>query len=109
VSADFKVYDAVGIRFGIGQAEVTNLAQLGENLDELKRALIELGDSRGLDFVMLMVTDVVRRTSRLVITRDVPALEVLPFPRLPDGTLDAEGVVSRKKQLLPVVLGALEE
>ena len=109
VSADFKVYDAAGIRFGIGQAEVTNLAQLGENLDELKRALIELGDSRALDFVMLMVTDVVRRTSRLVITRDVPALEVLPFPRLPDGTMDAEGVVSRKKQLLPVVLGALKE
>jgi manganese-dependent inorganic pyrophosphatase len=109
VSADFKVYDAAGKRFGIGQAEVTNLAQLGENLDELKRALIELGDSRALDFVMLMVTDVVRRTSRLVLTRDVPALEVLPFPRLPDGTMDAKGVVSRKKQLLPVVLGALEE
>ena len=109
VSADFKVYDSAGVRFGIGQAEVTNLAQLGENLDELKQALIDLGDSRGLDFVMLMVTDVVRRTSRLVVTRDVPALEVLPFPHRPDGTMDAEGVVSRKKQLLPVVLGALEE
>jgi inorganic pyrophosphatase/exopolyphosphatase len=57
----------------------------------------------------LMVTDVVQRTSRLVVTRDVPALEVLPFPRLPDGTLDAVDVVSRKKQLLPVILGALEE
>ena len=95
--------------FGIGQAEVTNFTQLRENLDELKQALVELGDSRGLDFVMLMVTDVVRRTSRLVITLDVPALEVLPFPHMIDGTMDAEGVVSRKKQLLPVVLGALEE
>lgn len=109
VSADFKVYDTEGVRFGIGQAEVTNFAQLGENLDELKEALIDLGDSRGLDFVMLMVTDVVRRSSRLVVTRDVPALEVLPFPHLADGTMDAPGVVSRKKQLLPVVLGALEE
>ena len=109
VSADFKVYDTAGIRFGIGQAEVTTFAQLGENLDELKQALIDLGDSRGLDFVMLMVTDVVLRTSRLVVTRDVPALEVLPFPHMPDGTLDAPDVVSRKKQLLPVILGALEE
>jgi manganese-dependent inorganic pyrophosphatase len=109
VTADFKVYDTAGIRFGIGQAEVTTFAQLGENLDELKQALIDLGDSRGLDFVMLMVTDVVLRTSRLVVTRDVPALEVLPFPHMPDGTLDAPDVVSRKKQLLPVILGALEE
>lgn len=109
VSADFKVYDTAGIRFGIGQAEVTTFAPLAENLDELKQALIDLGESRGLNFVMLMITDVVLRTSRLVVTHDVPALEVLPFPHLPDGTLDAEDVVSRKKQLLPVVLGALEE
>lgn len=109
VGADFKVYDGSGTRFGIAQAEVTNFAQLGDHLGKLRNALIELGDSRGLDFVMLMVTDVVLRTSRLIITREVPALEVLPFPHLSDGTLDAEGVVSRKKQLLPVVLGALEE
>ncbi len=109
VSADFKVYESGGLRFGIAQAEVTNFAHLGDHLGELKNALIELGDSRGLDFVMLMVTDVVLRTSRLLITRDVPALEVLPYPRIQDGTLDAEGVVSRKKQLLPIVLGALEE
>jgi hypothetical protein len=32
----------------------------------------------------------------------------LPYPPQPDGTRLAEGVVSRKKQLLPVVLGLLE-
>ncbi len=109
VGADFKVYEAGGMNFGIAQAEVTNFAQLGEHLDELRAALLDLCESRGLEFVMMMVTDVVRRTSRLIITRDVPALEILPYPRLSDGTLDAEDVVSRKKQLLPVVLGALEE
>ncbi len=109
VGADFKVYDTVGIRFGIGQVEVTTFASLGEKLEELTQALIELGESRGLDFVMLMITDVVLRTSRLVVTRDVPALEILPYRHLPDGSLDAEDVVSRKKQLLPVILGALEE
>jgi hypothetical protein len=32
------------------------------------------------------------------------ALEELPDPPLPDGLLDARGVVPRKKQLPPVVL-----
>jgi hypothetical protein len=32
----------------------------------------------------------------------------LPYPLQVDGTRLAEGVVSRKKQLLPVVLGLLE-
>jgi hypothetical protein len=33
------------------------------------------------------------------------ALSDLPYQRLPDGTLDAPVVVSRKKQLLPAMLG----
>jgi len=35
-------------------------------------------------------------------------LEELPYARQPDGTLEAAGLVSRKKQLLPVVLALLE-
>jgi manganese-dependent inorganic pyrophosphatase len=108
VSADFKVYDTEGIRFGISQVEVTNFGHLGDHLDALRDALIGLSESKGLEFVMLMVTDVVRRTSRLLITDIVPALDILPYPKLADGTLDAQGIVSRKKQLLPVILGALE-
>ena len=108
VSADFKVYDAEGVRFGIGQVEVTNFTQLGDHLDALRTALIDLSETKGLEFVLLMVTDVVRRTSRLLITDVVPALDILPYPRLADGTLDAQGIVSRKKQLLPAILGALE-
>lgn len=108
VSADFKVYDTEGIRFGISQVEVTNFGHLGDHLDALRDALIGLSESKGLEFVVLMVTDVVRRTSRLLITDIVPALDILPYPKLADGTLDAQGIVSRKKQLLPVILGALE-
>jgi inorganic pyrophosphatase/exopolyphosphatase len=41
--------------------------------------------------------------------RSEPAvLSELPYKRLPDSSLDASGVVSRKKQLLPVVLALLE-
>jgi manganese-dependent inorganic pyrophosphatase len=108
VATDFKVYEAGGKDFAISQAEVTDLLQLKEQLLSLQEALRDLRDSRGLDFAMLMVTDVVGGSSRLLLTDDVPVLGELPYPKQPDGTLLAEGVVSRKKQLLPVVLGLLE-
>jgi len=58
---------------------------------------------------MLLVTDIVRGTSRLMITSDAPTiLNDLPYPPLADGTRQAKGVVSRKKQLLPAVLGLLD-
>ena len=108
VTADLKLYEAGGQEFGIAQVEVTNLNQLAEYLSALSQALCALRDSRGLNFAMLMVTDVVAGTSRLLLTDEVAALGVLPYARREDGTLTADGVVSRKKQLLPAVLSALE-
>ena len=96
-------------RFAIGQAEVTDPVQFSEHLDKLNDALCAMRDKRGLDFALLMVTDVVRGSSRLLLTNEPAELGDLPYPRQPDGTRLAEGVVSRKKQLLPVVLGLLED
>jgi manganese-dependent inorganic pyrophosphatase len=108
VSTDMKLYEADGIGFAIAQAEVTDLLQLDEHLPELRKALQELRKQRGVDFAMLMVTDVVSGSSRLIIDNEPPVFGDLPYPQQPDGTRLADGVVSRKKQLLPVVLGLLE-
>ena len=109
VSNDVKVYEAGGFKLAIAQAEVTDLVQLSEHLAPLTHALDELKDRRGLDFAMLLITDIVRGSSQLIISSNAPpVLDDLPFPPLPDGTRDAPGVVSRKKQLLPAVLGLLE-
>ena len=109
VSNDIKSYEAGGFRLAIAQAEVTDLMQLSEHLEPLTRALDDLVMKRSLDFAMLLITDIVRGSSRLIISSNAPpVLDDLPYPPLPDGTRDAEGVVSRKKQLLPVVLGSLE-
>jgi manganese-dependent inorganic pyrophosphatase len=108
VNGDLKVYDASGYKFGIAQVEVTDLVELDDELVGLEQALGNLRDQRGLDFTMLMVTDIVDSSSRILLRDPPPALSELPYKRLPDGTLEARGVVSRKKQLLPAVLGLLE-
>jgi manganese-dependent inorganic pyrophosphatase len=108
VSTDLKLYEAGGLNFAIAQAEVTDLIQLEDHLGNLRHALDKLRTERGLDFAMLMVTDVVGNSSRLVIANPPPVLYDLPYIRQVDGTYMANGVVSRKKQLLPTILGLLE-
>jgi len=89
---------------------VTDLMQVGDYLEQLTTSLNDLRDKRGLDFAMLLITDVVRNSSRLLVSSSPPpVLDELPYPPLADGTRDALGVVSRKKQLLPSVLGILEK
>ncbi|MBV6396397.1 MAG: manganese-dependent inorganic pyrophosphatase [Anaerolineales bacterium] len=109
VSTDIKSFEAGGFKFAVAQVEVTDLMQITDHLAPLSKALNDLKDKRGLDFAILLITDVVRGTSRLIVSANPPpALNDLPYPSRADGTRDAQGVVSRKKQLLPVVLGLLE-
>ncbi len=87
---------------------MSDLYELNEFLEPLRSALETLKGQLGLDFAMLMVTDVVQGESRLVMVDAPIVLDELPYRRLSDNTRLAEGVVSRKKQLLPVVLSLLE-
>ena len=64
--------------------------------------------SKGFDFTVLMVTDVVRGSSRIMMENTPAILEDLPFLKNNDGTLIAKDMVSRKKQLVPVILSLLE-
>ena len=108
VTSDTKTYTSGGLNFAIAQAEVTDLMQVDKHLSDLEESLEKLRVIRALDFSILMVTDVVQSSSRLIIINPPPVFDDLPYPANPDGTRTAKGVVSRKKQLLPVILSLLE-
>jgi len=108
VTTDIKTYEVAGLKFAVSQAEVTDLMQLREHLEALSTALDKMRLARNLDFAMLMVTDVVRGSRSLLVNNSPPVLEDLPYPLQDDDTRLATGVVSRKKQLLPAILGLLE-
>ncbi|MBX3083433.1 MAG: DHH family phosphoesterase [Anaerolineae bacterium] len=109
INTDLKYYDQGGIKAGIAQVEVASFGEISPRLDDLKSALGSLAASQKLGLALLMVTDVVRGNSRLVVEGQPRIISALPYARLDDETLDAPGVVSRKKQLLPAVLAAISE
>lgn len=108
ITSDIKAYEAGEYSFSISQVEVSDLYELGEHIDGLKNALEEYRESKGNSFAVLMVTDVVRGSSRILMVNPPAILEDLPFNPTGDGTLLAEGMVSRKKQLVPIILSQLE-
>jgi manganese-dependent inorganic pyrophosphatase len=108
VQGDLKIYDAEDHRFGVAQVEVTDFVEISDQLGSLGEALDHLREHEGLDFAVLMVTDIVGGSSRLIFRGNVAFMDELPYRRLPDGSFSAEEVVSRKKQLLPVLLALLE-
>jgi manganese-dependent inorganic pyrophosphatase len=109
INTDLKFYDANGLHAGIAQVEVTTFSELTPRLRDITLSLASMAESRKLAMAMLMVTDVVRGNSRLVVAGEPRVVAMLPYARLDDDTLDAPGVVSRKKQLLPAVLAVLSQ
>ncbi len=108
VNSDLKIYSIGSTQFAIAQAEVSDLNEVSEHLEDISSALDGLRDKRNVDFAILMVTDIVRGNSKLILSNAPAILDELPFPIEKDLTRFAAGMVSRKKQLLPVVLGILE-
>lgn len=103
ILSDFKKYENGGTKMGVGQCEATTLADVNEYAQTYIDALQKVADSQGLDWAILMVTDVLRENSVLLVS-DYRANRDLPYTRLDKQIYDMPGVVSRKKQLLPILL-----
>ena len=103
ILSDFKKYENSGTKMGIGQCEVTTLTDIGEYAQTYIDALQKIADSQGLDWALLMVTDVLRENS-VLLASNYKANRNLPYAKLDEQTYDMPGVMSRKKQLLPILL-----
>ena len=87
INTDLKLYEMNDKMFGLAQIEVGNLVELGARVKEISIGLEELCESKNLEFAILMVTDVVRSTSRLVLAGNRAILKDLPYNQLADCTL----------------------
>jgi manganese-dependent inorganic pyrophosphatase len=107
ITSDIKTYTLHNHAVGIGQVEVSSFRELEARQGELHSALRGYAEAERLDLALLLVTDILTGDSRLMAAGSARLIAALPYPRLYEGVLDAAGVVSRKKQLLPTVTAAL--
>ena len=106
ISADFKTYNESGVRIGIGQCEVTTLNDLKDYADIYSEALDVVRKRQGLDWAVLMITDVIHEHSALICTEH-RGNRHLPYKPVGKNIYDMPDVMSRKKQLLPEIIHAV--
>ncbi|WP_027389461.1 putative manganese-dependent inorganic diphosphatase [Chrysiogenes arsenatis] len=109
VTADFKMFTEFGVKFGAGQIEVVTVVDLPEVAPALFEALEAERLANGLDWAMLLITDIISEESVLLTTGYTAAEKLLRYPSRGDRQFSLPGVLSRKKQLLPEILRTLEE
>ncbi|NDC64337.1 MAG: putative manganese-dependent inorganic diphosphatase [Planctomycetia bacterium] len=103
ISEDCKEFTEHGVRFSISQIEENGFDLFWERKDALRGALEGFAERHKLQFSALLVTDVMTNGSLLLLSRESEAWDDVNYPRLDRGLYALKGVVSRKKQLLPLI------
>ncbi|EKD35300.1 MAG: hypothetical protein ACD_75C01963G0004 [uncultured bacterium] len=98
---DYKDFDMKGSKVGVGQLELATLDQVADVRGDLMKAM-EAVKAEGRHSVLLMLTDVVKEGTDLVVLSDDPALIEKAFNGKLDGnSMWIPGMMSRKKQTIP--------
>jgi len=98
---DYKDFDMKGNKVGVGQLELATLDQVADIREALVGAMEEV-KADGRHTVLLMLTDVVKEGTDLVVLSDDPALMEKAFDTKLDGkSMWIPGMMSRKKQTVP--------
>ena len=108
LSTDSKHYDESGVSFVVAQIETGTADELSARIPELLEALKAQCVTEKLFFSALMVTDITALNSILLVAGDSRFIAKIPFPRMDsDNVFLCKGIMSRKKQLLPLLLEQL--
>ena len=102
ISLDAKSLDKNGTKFVIAQVNTVSIEDVLKRQEELEKAINEEITSKGLELFVLAITDILNSNSEIIaLGNRVEAVEKAFDKKLENNRAFLEGVVSRKKQLLP--------
>lgn len=108
---DFKKFNAGDVNFGVGQISSMATEELFEIAERLKPYIAQACEEQGLDMIFFMLTDILEESTNLIYA----GAKAAEFVEKAYGVTREEGdyyklagVVSRKKQLIPTFMDALQ-
>jgi manganese-dependent inorganic pyrophosphatase len=105
---DVKPYSACGKKFAVSQVEVNTTEELVGRKEELLLALREKRAAEKLYFAALMITDITALSSVLLIDGETEFIRKIVFPKVDEGIFRCRDILSRKKQLIPLLVEQME-
>ena len=110
VYKDFKSYVTGEIKFGIGQVFTTDFKEFSDRLNEYVDELNHIADNNDYKVACLFVTDILENNSYLLFNDGAKEYlnDAYELSDIKEGE-KLMGVISRKKQMVPPIMGVLEK
>ena len=104
LSLDAKQIDFKDVKSIVNQVNTADISDVMAMKDDLEDGINKIIDENDLDLFMLLITDIVNSNSQVIVLgKDAGLVERAYDVKLDDNTVLLEGVVSRKKQVVPIM------
>ena len=104
LALDAKQIDFKDVRSIVNQVNTADISDVMAMKDDLEAGINKIIEAEGLDLFMLLITDIVNSNSQVIaLGKDAGLVEKAYNVKLEDNTVLLEGVVSRKKQVVPIM------
>ena len=104
LSLDAKQIDFKDVKSIVNQVNTADIADVMQMKGDLEAGMEKIIEDENLDLFMLLITDIVNSNSQVIaLGKDAALVEKAYGVKLEDNAVLLEGVVSRKKQVVPIM------
>lgn len=101
---DIKEYNFSGKKIGIGQIELVGIIkEFLEKREEILEKAKEIKQENNYDCLILAVTDIIKEGSEMFVIGEEEKIESVFNQKLENGSFWVNGLLSRKKQIVPAL------
>lgn len=108
---DFKIFHTEDCEFGVAQISAMSSEELDKLGEQLKPFLVQVLAEKKLDMVYVMLTDILAESSKVIYDgSDAGRILARAFRKQEDADgILLEGIVSRKKQMIPTLMNTIAQ
>lgn len=104
INIDSKEFDANGLKVQVAQVNTADINDVLKGKAEIENAIRNFISANGTDLFMLAITDIINSNSQAIVLGNRTDVAEKAFNvKLEDNMAFLPGVVSRKKQIIPVI------
>ena len=110
ITTDLKTFTSNDTKFAVAQIFTLDIDSINNEIDDYISELERINENLGCEFTMMCITDVIKNGSYVLYTekcKDIleSGFNISPFNQM----TYIDGLASRKKQMVPVILSELEK
>jgi len=99
---DYKAFEMNGAKVGVNQLEMIDISALNDRKNEIYKDMQLMKEQEGLHTMIVLLTDIMKEGSQLLcVSDDMSKIESAFKTKLVDNQVWLDGVLSRKKQVIP--------